>query len=105
MKDKLKRICKNCRLFDSARSTCRVVILHEGSRINLPVEAQDPCFFEQEYFDPNIGDFVDFNDIKEVKFWVEDEEGNQTDKDGIVKIEYPENFFGDRTVNEILGEK
>lgn len=102
MKKKIDRICKNCRLYDPANSECKVVILHEGSRINLPVEAKDRCFFEQEFFDPEVGDFVDFNEIKEVKFWVEDDKGQKANQ-GTVKIEYPEGFFGDKTIKDIVG--
>jgi len=30
----------------------------------------------------------------QVRWWVEDENGNPTDGDGKVKIEYPNDFFG-----------
>jgi len=36
------------------------------------------------------------DDIKEVKFWVENEQGEKTAGDGIVKMEYPEGFFGEK---------
>ncbi len=32
--------------------------------------------------------------VQQVRWWVEDEKGNPTDKSGKVKIEYPTNFFG-----------
>jgi hypothetical protein len=87
-------ICKNCRLFDSHRSLCRVVILHEGQKTNLPVEANDLCFFEQPYFDPITHRRETLNEVKQVRFWVEGKDGKKTDGDGVVKMEYPEGFFG-----------
>jgi hypothetical protein len=103
MKKKIEPICKNCRLYNPARGLCSVVILHEGERVNIPVDPNDQCFFEQQYFDPTTGSFEDFNEVKEVKFWVENDKGQKTNKDGVVKIEYPEGFFGDKTVRDILG--
>jgi len=103
MKKKIEPICKNCRLYNPARGLCSVVILHEGERVNIPVDPTDQCFFEQQYFDPTTGAIEDFNEIKQVKFWVENDKGQKTNKDGVVKIEYPEGFFGDKTVRDILG--
>lgn len=95
-KRQIERICKNCKLFDPKKSECAIVVLHEGRRHRLPVLAQDPCFFEEAYFDPKADfpeDFVE--DIKEVKFWVENEKGEKTKGNGVVKMEYPEGFFAD----------
>lgn len=103
-KKKIEPICGNCKLFDSRNRRCQVVVLHEGERLHVPVDAADPCFFEQQYFDPVTGKVEDFNDIQEVKFWVEDKNGKKTDKDGTVKIEFPEGFFGDgKTLKDMLG--
>jgi hypothetical protein len=33
-------------------------------------------------------------DVKQVRWWTEDEKGQKTDGNGVVKIEYPEGFFG-----------
>ena len=96
-KKKLEHKCKNCGLFDKGNGVCRVVVLHAGERITVPVFAEEDCFFEaevtvtnedgtKEMFTPNV---------QNVKFWVEDEEGEPTDGQGTVKIEYPEGFFGD----------
>lgn len=90
----IERICKNCLLFDPQKSECTVVILHEGKRIKIPVCAEDPCFFEQEYIDAQTGKVDDFNEIQQVKFWVENTSG-ELSEEGIVKIEYPEGFFGE----------
>ena len=91
----IERICANCKLFNPHKSECSVVILHEGQRHRIPVDAEDECFFEGMYFDPTTKAMEDFaGDIQEVKFWVENEKGEKTDKNGAVKIEYPEGFFG-----------
>lgn len=98
MKDKniIKKICGNCKLFDESKNQCSVVILHEGQRIKIPVSAEDSCFFEEGYFDPTTKAIESFSEeIKQVKFWVENEKGEKTNQNGTVKIEYPEGFFGD----------
>lgn len=95
MKKQIAKICKNCKLYNPAKNHCSVVILHEGERIHIPVDSIDPCFFEGEYFDPTSKAMESFiEDVKEVRFWVEDEQGEKTAGDGVVKIEYPDNFFG-----------
>jgi hypothetical protein len=33
-------------------------------------------------------------EVQQVRWWTEDKEGNPTKENGIVKIEYPQNFFG-----------
>jgi hypothetical protein len=98
----INKICQNCRLFDPGTSTCSIVVLHEGERHRLPVLAEDPCFFEGEFFDPSTKAMENFvEDIKEVKFWVEDENGEKTDGDGVVKIEYPKGFFS-RNLSDLI---
>jgi len=92
--------CKNCMLFNKADSTCKVVILHEGERHHLPVEPNDDCFFENEFTAINEeGEKESFKvGVEQVRWWVEDPKtGQPTKKEnekGIVKIEYPEGFFG-----------
>lgn len=91
----VERICKNCKLYNPSAGECAVVVLHEGQRLRLPVDPEDACFFEEPYFDPTTKAMEDFaDDLKEVKFWVEDKDGNKTDKDGVVKFQYPQGFFG-----------
>jgi hypothetical protein len=34
--------------------------------------------------------------VDQVRWWVENKEGKKIDGNGIVKIEYPENFFGNK---------
>lgn len=96
VKRSIERICKNCKLFNPKNKECSVVILFEGQRHHIPVDAEDACFFEAEHFDPTIQAMDNFaQDIQEVKFWVEDEKGQKTSGDGTVKIEYPDGFFGE----------
>lgn len=49
----------------------------------MPVDPGDFCHIEE------LG-----IEIKEVRWWVEDKEGKPTEGNGVVKIEYPEEFFG-----------
>jgi dipeptidase len=91
---KIEKKCKNCKLYDSSRGECRVIILFEGQKINVPVAPDDECLYEQDYFNPLTKSVEKFSDdIKEVKFWVENEKGEKIDGNGIVKMEYPEGFF------------
>jgi hypothetical protein len=97
-KKPLERKCKNCRLYDSGKGHCSVIVLNEGQRFNLPVYPDDECFFEGEFSAINEEGAVETfkPDIQQVKLWVEDKKtGKKTDGNGIVKIEYPQGFFGD----------
>ncbi len=90
----LERICKNCGLYNKKNGFCQVWILHEGRKIQLPMEPTDPCFFEQPYTDPKTGETSTLaEDIQQVRMWVEDERGTPTAGNGTVKIEYPVGFF------------
>jgi hypothetical protein len=102
-KKKIERICKNCKLFNPTKSQCSVVILHEWQRIKLPVIAEEPCFFEGTYFDPTTESMEDFvEEIKEVKFWVENEDGDKVKGNGTVKMEYPEGFIVDEEIARMI---
>jgi len=81
--------CKNCLLYNPNKGTCGVAILHEGKQMHLPVEAEDDCFFENEFVAKNGDEFR--AEVQEVRWWVDnpDEKGN-----GQVKMEYPDGFFG-----------
>lgn len=92
-KKKTKPICKNCGLYDPNKGICKVIILYEGERINLPVDPNDPCFYENEFVDKDNNKFKP--EVQQVRMWVEDEKGVPTDKNGIVKIEAPVDFFND----------
>jgi hypothetical protein len=85
---KLKEVCKNCLLYNAAKKECRVAVLHEGQKYNIPVDPDDACFFGNK-FTANNEEFTMTDEIKEIKMWVEDKDGKRTDGNGIVKIEYP----------------
>lgn len=93
----IEKICKNCLLYDPKKAVCRATILMEGERINLPMYPTDPCFFEDEITikDEN-GKILDrfTPEVQQVKWWVEDPKTGQKSNKGIVKIEFPNNFFG-----------
>ena len=76
--------CKNCLLFNKINQICSVAILIEGKKYNLPVNPEDNCHMDE------LG-----IPVEQVRWWVEDPTtGEKTEKNGVVKIEYPENFFG-----------
>jgi hypothetical protein len=75
----IEKICNNCKLYDPQEGICRVVVLMEGRKVYLPVDPHESCFFGDEFIE----------DVKEIKFWVENEKGEKIDGNGIVKIEYP----------------
>ena len=89
-KKAVERVCGNCKLYNAQRGVCAIVILFNGERQHIPVDHDDPCFYDG--MDTDQG-FIE--DIKEVKFWVENEKGDKTDGEGTVKMEYPEGFFGE----------
>jgi hypothetical protein len=82
-KKHIEKICNNCLLYNRDKGECKVAVLHEGNTYHLPVFPQDKCHIEQ------LG-----IEIKQVRWWVEDEQGNPTEGNGTVKIEYPDGFFG-----------
>lgn len=93
---KIEPICKNCRLFNPDKNICRVIILHEGEKINLPVEENDLCFFENEFISIDNGTEEKFKlDVQEIKMWVEDPKTGEKTDQGIVKIEYPKSLDPD----------
>lgn len=104
-KKNIEKICGNCRLFNPKDRRCMVIIMHDGQKINIPVDAPDPCFFENKF--ESIKETVKNNEIvkekesftpaeeiKEVKIWTEDPKTGQRSDKGIVKIEYDKDFFG-----------
>ena len=82
-KKDVEKICNNCLLYNRKNSTCIVAALIDGKEYHMPVDPSDSCHMEQ------LG-----IPIKQVRWWVEDENGKPVDGNGIVKIEYPEEFFG-----------
>lgn len=86
----IKKICGTCRLFNKNTETCSVSILVEGKQYHMPVNPMDNCHMEE------LG-----IEINQVRWWVEDPKtGEPTDGNGVVKIEYPEGFFG-KKINEL----
>ncbi len=97
MPKKIEPKCKNCRLFDEKRKLCSVVILHEGEKLNIPVDKEDSCFFINEFsaISPEGIKETFLPTVQQVKLWVEDPKtGEKTNGNGIVKIEYENGFFG-----------
>jgi hypothetical protein len=92
----IERICKNCLLFDSKNNRCKVVVLHNGDRYNIPVDPEEECFFEDKFEAVNLeGKKETFSpEINQVKWWCEDPNTGEKANKGIVKIEYPDGFFG-----------
>jgi hypothetical protein len=81
-KKPIEKICNNCMLYNRNNGTCKVAVLIEGKEYHMPVDPGDSCHLEAL----NI-------EIKQVRWWVEDEKGNPTDGNGIVKMECPEDFY------------
>ena len=105
MGKQIDRICNNCKIYDTGKGECSIVVLYEGQRLRVPMEPQDTCMYEQEYFDPTTKAMENFSEeIKEVKFWVENEKGEKVSGDGIVKMEYPAHGFFGQNLDEILSE-
>lgn len=82
-KKQVEPICKNCLLYDAPRGQCKVAVLVEGTEYHLPVFPNDRCHMDE------LG-----IEVQQVRWWVEDDDGNPTKGSGKVKIEYPEGFFG-----------
>lgn len=78
-----KQVCGNCLLYNHEKKECKVAILLEGRTYFMPVSPGDKCHMDQL----NIP-------VQQVRWWVEDKNGNPTDGNGKVKMEYPEGFFG-----------
>ena len=91
MRKEIEKICNNCFLYNRENSTCKVAILLNGKEYHMPVDPGDKCHMDELQIE-----------VKQVRWWVEDEKGNPTEGDGVVKIEYPEDFFGkDQKKNSI----
>jgi len=77
-------ICGNCLLFNRSEGLCNVAILMEGQKHHMPVSPRDACHMDE------LG-----IPVSQVRWWVEDPKtGEKTDKNGVVKIEYQDDFFG-----------
>ena len=98
---KLEAICKNCALYDWERRQCKVTILHEGKKLHPPTDPSDKCIFDDQYVCVTEKGKREFwqPEIDVVKWWVENPETGDRANNGIVKIEYPEGFFGKEEEN------
>jgi hypothetical protein len=77
--------CKNCLLYDRAKGQCKVAILINGQEIHMPVFPEDNCHMDE------LG-----IPVEQVRWWVENPKtGKPTNGKGVVKIEYPDKFFGE----------
>ena len=75
----MEKICKNCMLFDKDKLSCKVAILIEGKKYNLPVFPEDKCHLDELKIP-----------VEQVR-WFEEEIKDKK----VVKIEYPERLFPD----------
>ena len=82
-KKPLEQICGNCLLYNREKGECKVAVLIEGAEYHMPVSPRDKCHMEEL----NIP-------VQQVRWWVEDENGDPTNSNGTVKVEYPAGFFG-----------
>ena len=87
-KKTVEEICGNCLLYNPNKGECKVAVLVEGKEYHMPVFPKDKCHMEE------LG-----IEIKQVRWWVEDEKGEPTAGNGTVKIEYPTGFFNDEANN------
>jgi hypothetical protein len=83
-KKTVEKICGNCLLYNHEKKECKVAVLVEGKEYHLPVFHNDKCHLEQL----NIP-------VEQVRWWTEDSNGNKTEGNGTVKVEYPIGFFGE----------
>lgn len=82
-KKPVEHICNNCRLYNREKGECKVAVLIDGNEYHMPVFPGDKCHMEQ------LG-----IEVQQVRWWVEDEDGKPTTGNGVVKMEYPADFFG-----------
>jgi hypothetical protein len=73
----MEKKCKNCLLFDKEKNLCKVAILIEGKKFNLPVDLNDNCHMDELQIP-----------VEQIRWFEEDKDNKKT-----IKIEYPENLF------------
>lgn len=78
----MKRICKNCRLYNPSSSTCVVqAVVNEQIVKDIPVDPKDKCLWEEL----GIADH-----IEQIRLW----EHEKKDGSKEVKVEFPEELLG-----------
>ena len=102
-KNKKKKVieprCRNCKLYDWEHKACKVIILYEGARINVPMDPNDICLYEDKFIEilpDKDGQFKakEFSvKPEQVKMWVENPITGKRSNKGVVKIETPESFW------------
>jgi len=85
MEKKIEPKCRNCLLYNKEKGICKVAILIEGEQYHLPVFPEDNCHMDE------LG-----IPVEQVRWFVVDPETGEPAGDGVVKIEYPKDFFGDK---------
>ena len=91
--------CRNCKLYDWEAKVCKVIILYQGSRINVPTDPNDLCLYEDKFTEISPDGKIKEFSVKpeQVKMWVENPITGKRAAKGVVKIEYPEGFYGDES--------
>lgn len=44
---KIRKICKNCKLYNPVEGVCGVTVMHEGEYLELKVRPSDRCWWER----------------------------------------------------------
>lgn len=89
-KKEIEPLCKNCLLYNREKGICKVAILIAGEQIHMPVFPNDRCHMDE------LG-----IPVEQVRWWAEDPKTGEKSESGkgIIKMEYPVNFFGNTTIN------
>lgn len=61
-KKEVKRICKNCKLYDKGNSVCGIVFLMDGEDYMLETKPNDKCHIEENGL---------INEVKTLGMWFE----------------------------------
>jgi len=73
----MEKECKNCLLFDKEKKLCKVAILIDGEKFNLPVDPNDNCHMDELQIP-----------VEQIRWFEEKKDDKKT-----IKIEYPEHLF------------
>jgi hypothetical protein len=77
--------CKNCLLYNREKGECKVAILIDGTEYHMPVFPEDHCHMDELKIP-----------VEQVRWYVADPKTGQPSENGVVKVEYPDGFFGDK---------
>ena len=73
----MEKKCKNCLLFDKQNNLCKIAILIEGKKYNLPVDPDDNCHMDELKIP-----------VEQIRWFEEEKDNKKT-----IKIEYPEQLL------------